>query len=108
MSQAMTKLPYRWRASRRLGAAFGLALFLALQLFASSDALHRWIHADANSADHHCAVTLFSHGQVNAAESLAPLAAFVAAMFFLLPPLQSAVFSSVEYRFSPSRAPPRL
>jgi len=37
-----------------------------------------------------------------------PLVGFVAALFFLLPMLRSAEFSSFEYRFSASRAPPRL
>jgi hypothetical protein len=34
------------------------------------------------------------------------LLAFAAALFFVLPPLQSAVFSPFDYRFSASRAPP--
>jgi len=103
----MTTFSFRGRASGRLWAAFTLALFLTVQLLASSEALHKLIHSDADSANHHCAITLFARGQVNSAESLAPLIAFVAALFFLLPPLQSAVFSSFEYRFCASRAPPR-
>jgi hypothetical protein len=107
MRKAMTMLSFRGRTSRRVWAMIGLVLFLALQLVASSEPLHKLIHADADSADHHCAVTLFSQGQVNAAETVSPLIAFVAALFFLLPLLQSAVFSSFDYRFAPSRAPPR-
>jgi len=106
MRKAMTTLSFRGENSRRVWAVFGLALFLALQLVTSSEALHKLIHPDANSAEHQCAVTIFAHGQVNAAESLPPLVAFVAALFFLLPPLQSAVFSSFDYRYSASRAPP--
>ena len=103
----MTILSFRGGDSRRVCAVFGLALFLFLQLLTSSTVLHKLVHSDAGSFSHHCAVTLFSSGQVNAAEVLAPLAAFVAALFFLLPPLQSAVLSPVDYRFSASRAPPR-
>jgi len=44
---------------------------------------------------------------VSTAETVAPLIAFVAALFFLLPRLQSAEISSPAYRFSASRAPPR-
>jgi hypothetical protein len=106
----MRKMPARFsirsESSRRVSAAFFLLLFLALQLFASSESLHKWIHPDADSADHHCAITLISHGQVNASEAALPLAAFVAALFFILPRLQSAISSSFDYRFSASRAPP--
>jgi hypothetical protein len=100
-------LSLRGRTSRRVWAMMGLALFLTLQLFTVCEPLHKLIHADADSPEHHCAVTLFSHGQVTTAETVAPLIGFVAALFFLLPPLQSAVFSSFDFRFAPSRAPPR-
>jgi hypothetical protein len=106
MRKMPAHLSSRSETSRRVSAAFCLLLFLALQLFASSESLHKWIHPDADSADHHCAVTLISHGQVNASEAALPLVAFVAALFFVLPPLRSAVFSSFDYRFSASRAPP--
>ena len=102
----MTMLSLRGPTSRRVWAAIGLAFFLALQLVASSESLHKLIHPDADSPDHHCAVTLFLQGQVNAAETVLPAVVFIAALFFLLPPLQSAVFSSFDYRFSASRAPP--
>ena len=102
----MNTLPFRNQASRRVWAVICLALFLTLQLFASSEALHKLIHPDADSADHNCAITLLAQGQVNAPEIGLPLVAFVAALFFVVPPLQSAVFSSFDYRFSSSRAPP--
>jgi hypothetical protein len=106
MRNAMTMLSLRGRTSRRLWGVIGLALFLTLQLFTVCEPLHKLIHPDADSEDHHCAVTLFSHGQVTTAETVLPLIGFVAALFFLLPPLQSAVFSPVDFRFAPSRAPP--
>jgi hypothetical protein len=107
MRKAMTVLSFREATNRRVWAAFGLVLFLTLQLLTSSAALHKLVHTDAGSLDHHCAITLFSRGQVNSAEAAAPLIAFVAALFFLLPILRSADFSSFAYRFSASRAPPR-
>ena len=103
----MTILSFREANTRRVAAVFGLALFLFLQLLTSSPALHKLVHADADSASHHCGVTLLLRGQVSAAEALAPLGAFVAALIFLLPLLQSAQASSFDYRFSASRAPPR-
>jgi hypothetical protein len=107
MRKAMTILSFREVNTRRVWAIFSLVLFLALQLLTSSAALHKLVHADADSLDHHCAITLFSRGQIGAADVVAPLMAFVAACFFLLPIPQSAEFSSFEYRFSASRAPPR-
>jgi hypothetical protein len=106
MRKTITRLSFRNQAFRRAWAAAGLALFLTLLLFTSSEGLHKLIHADADSPDHHCAVTLFLQGQVNADETALPVIAFFAALFFLLPPLQSAVFSSIDFRFAPSRAPP--
>jgi hypothetical protein len=102
----MTALSFRDANFRRVWAAFGLVLFLALQVLTTSSALHKLIHADADSLDHHCAITLFARGQVSTAETIVPLVAFVAALFFLLPVLRSAEFPSPAYRFSPSRAPP--
>jgi len=107
MRKAMTVLSFRDANFRRVWAAFGLMLFLTVQLLASSAALHKLIHADADSPGHHCAVTLFTSGQVSAAEAVPVLVAFVAALFFLLPILRSAEFPSFAYRFSASRAPPR-
>jgi hypothetical protein len=103
----MTALSFRDANFRRAWAAFGLVLFLTLQLLTSSAALHKLIHADAGSLDHHCVITLFARGQVSTAETIVPLVAFVAALFFLLPILQSAEFSPSKFRFSASRAPPR-
>ncbi len=100
-------LSFREGNSRRAWAIFGLALFLFVQLLSSSTVLHKLVHSDADSVNHHCAVTLLSHGQVSATETFAPLIAFVAALFFLLPSFQTPALSTVDYRFSASRAPPR-
>jgi hypothetical protein len=106
MRKAIAFLSFRDANFRRGWAAFGLGLFLTLQSLATSAVLHKFVHADADSLDHHCAITLFSRGQVSTADVAAPLVAFVAALFFLLPALQSADTSSFAYRFSASRAPP--
>lgn len=102
----MTMLSFRGWSSRRVWAMICLAAFLTLQVFSSSETLHKMIHPDADSPDHECGITLFLHGQVNTPEVLPLLAAFVAALFFFLPQVRSVVYSSFDYRFSSSRAPP--
>jgi hypothetical protein len=108
MRKAMAIFSFRGEAPRRIWAVICLASFLALQAVASSGTLHKWIHPDADSPDHECAVTMFLHGQVDSVATFVPLVTCVAALFFLLPLLESAVFSSFDYRFCPSRAPPRF
>lgn len=49
----------------RVSAAVMSFLFFVLLAFASSPALHQAIHADANDAYHHCAITALTHGQVD-------------------------------------------
>ena len=75
---------------RRFIALVCLVLFLALELFASAPALHKLIHSDAASADHSCAITLFSHGNVNAADTSVVVVVVVAAALFSLSILPSA------------------
>jgi len=107
MQSMLTRFASRDGHFRRFAALACLALFLTLQLFADSSALHRAIHHDAASPDHQCVITLLAQGQVNAVDPVPMLVAFVAATFFLLPLISSAVLSSFEYRFAPSRGPPR-
>lgn len=92
--------------SRRFIALVCLALFLALELFASVPALHRLVHSDADSSGHHCVITLVRQGNVSTADTTPVIVVFVAALLFILPALQSEVFTSFDYRLSPSRAPP--
>jgi len=96
------------RAFRQTSALICLALFLALQVFSASSALHQAIHVDAGSAGHHCALTVLAQGHLDAPAVLAGSVAFVAALFFLLPPFRAAFLSSTDHRLSPSRAPPRF
>ena len=91
-----------------MAALAGLVLFVALQVFAASGNLHKAIHSDATAPGHHCVITLLTHGQVNAPVVSGIWVAFVAALIFILPLVQSAVLSSFDYRLSPSRAPPRF
>ena len=92
--------------TRRIGALFGVALFVALQVFASSGALHKAFHAEADSPGHHCVVTLLTHGQVNTPILPSLWVTFAAALIFFLPLVQSAALSSSDLRLAPGRAPP--
>jgi hypothetical protein len=68
-------------------------------------ALHELVHPDCNDADHECAVTLFSHGQVDAASTIAPVfCAPVCVIFSQL--LPEVIFVSTDIRLLPSRGPP--
>jgi len=60
----------RWgfQAKRRV-AAFLLGVFASLQILAAVPFLHALVHADCNDPTHECGVTLFAHGQVDAAQS---------------------------------------
>jgi hypothetical protein len=98
----------RSQSTRRMGALAGFLLFVALQAFAASGDLHKAIHSDANAPGHHCVITLLTHGQVNAPVVSGIWIAFVAALIFFLPLLQSAVLSSFDLRLSLGRAPPRF
>lgn len=103
---------------RRLVAAGGAALVLALAIFAASPAAHAWLHVadhhDHGHAHHHddaggedaCAIVLFANGL--------PLTAVVAAP---VPPLALAADAprlgatdiflvSPRYRLQPERGPP--
>jgi hypothetical protein len=92
---------------RKAAAVLLCAFVLFIAALAASPSLHEWLHHDANEAGHECAVTLFLHGQVDAT-TLAPVVAAAFALFGGIALLaETFVLSSVEYRFCPSRAPPR-
>ena len=92
---------------RKASAVLLCAMVLFLAALAASPSLHEWLHHDANEPSHECVVTLFAHGQVNAT-TIVPVVALVAALFGGVALLtQSFELASADYRFSPSRAPPR-
>lgn len=92
-------------------AARASALLLVLSVFglsalAASPALHKALHPDASSADHHCAITLLAKGQVNFADVSLPVlgAAVLFGGIALLS--EHLILPVADYRFSQSRAPP--
>src|SRR3954470_337919 len=94
------------RPSRSLWSLLFLALFLSLQIVASSGALHQAVHSDASSPSHHCIITLLTQGQLNEPFVMGVWLAFAATLIFFLPSLQAAVQSSLDLRLAPGRAPP--
>lgn len=94
--------------SRRLWALLCLGLFLTLQLFLAAPCLHALIHPGADSPNHHCVITVFTQGCVDAADTSLPAVTLFSAAVFCLLILTSAAFSSFDYRLSPSRAPPQF
>lgn len=103
---AWLKLPAR--NSRPVWAILCLALFVVLQLFAASGPLHKSFHADSDTPDHHCVITLLAQGKVTPATASLWVAIFIALFLFFLPQITAVFYSSFDYRFSSSRAPPRF
>jgi len=96
------------KALRKKRQAFGallLGCFLALQALVTLPELHAWVHPDASDPDHECAVTLFAHGQVEAAVAVTPL--FIAPSIVVSgPALPKIIFVSTDIRLLPGRGPP--
>jgi hypothetical protein len=96
------------RDSRRSVALLCLGLFFVLQIFSVSGDLHRSLHSDAAAPSHHCVITLFAQGHFSAPGAASGVASIVAAFLFSLPLLRAALLPSLDYKLSPSRAPPRF
>lgn len=80
-------------------------LVLLLNLLAASPSLHELIHADAGRADHHCAVMLFAHGQVDSSAVDVAVPVPVAPVEFL-PPTLVSIPSALVATLPPGRGPP--
>jgi hypothetical protein len=83
----------------------GLVLFMAA--LASSEALHKLVHHDADEADHECAVTLFAHGHVDSTTCDIPLVTPTVRVE-TTPHLEFFVFSTAIENLPPGRAPPAV
>jgi hypothetical protein len=97
---------------RRIAKPAIAGLLLAFWLFttamAASPALHQYFHHDAGSADHSCAVILFTHGQLLTADTAPLVAVFVLLLLFCVPLVRLAEFSAVDLRLGFGRAPPHF
>ena len=92
------------RARRKL-SAFLLAIFAGLQLVAAAPGIHALIHPDCNSPQHECAVTLFTHGQVNSSD-VTIAATSLPSLVRQNETFPEQSFISREIPLPPSRGPP--
>ena len=85
-----------------------LVLWLGTAAVATSPELHHRLHKDSKSTTHECLVTLLSKSQLLAGGAGSFLLALIPTLFGLLVLAESSPFSLIDYRLSPSRAPPAL
>ena len=95
------------RRSLAIVASLLGGLVLLLNAMAASPSLHEWFHADAGKAEHQCAVTMFAHGQVDAASVDVPISAPLA-FVETVPFVAFSVFSPAIENLPAGRAPPVL
>ncbi|MBL9203414.1 MAG: hypothetical protein JNL39_23100 [Opitutaceae bacterium] len=102
---------------RRLVAASGAALVLALSIFAASPQAHAWLHDAGHHghAHHHdeaqgredgCAVVLFAGGVALPVGPAAPLPPLSRSAIEPRRPAMEIFLVSPRYRFQPERGPP--
>jgi len=83
-----------------------LALFMFIQTVSAHAGLHQLLHADADSAEHQCVVTLIASGHmmVFGDADMPPLTTVVLFHYQTFP--QKFDYSSFDSRWQPERAPP--
>jgi hypothetical protein len=82
-----------------------IAVVLLLNLLAASPTLHESFHPDAGKAQHHCAVTLFAHGQADSVTvDVSPAIATVAVHCFA--DFEISTFAPAIESLPAGRAPP--
>jgi hypothetical protein len=92
-------------------AKSALAGLLAVLLLFSSALAVSSAHLQAHdfgrtSPSHHCVFCLFTHGQITAVDVSPPSVRGHAFVIDTVAPFHSAIPASMDYRLSPSRAPP--
>jgi hypothetical protein len=94
-----------FRRTRRIASSLVLGLFLALYVLTAVPALHALVHSDAGESEHQCAVTLFSHGQVDISNTVISMPSVPSELIFSTASPRF-IFVSVDLRLLPSRGPP--
>ena len=84
-----------------------IGLVLLLDVMAAAPRLHELVHHDADRASHQCAVTLFSHGKVEAAAPVVYVVAPTVAVTTIRHLELSVSDTAVEF-LPPGRAPPAV
>jgi hypothetical protein len=81
-------------------------LLLVVGIISVNHSLHQSLHNDKSANTHFCLFCSFAKGQVNVAD--VALIAAVRSFFHLCAPrlANPSPFTAVDYRLSPSRAPP--
>jgi hypothetical protein len=99
------------RKARAFVAKSALAGLLALLLLFSSalavSSAHQQSHDLGRATpSHQCAFCLFTHGQITLSDVSPPSVRGSAVLIGIVAPFHSAIPASMDYRLSPSRAPP--
>lgn len=95
------------RQGRSLFSLLAVVLYLCVQAMACAAGLHHFVHHDSDKAEHQCAATVLSYGQVDlTAVEVSVARSAVLQGEFSLPAVP--VLVAVEYRLLPERAPPSL
>jgi|SRR5208337_742548 len=100
-----TRIAKRAMKPALAGLLAGLVLFAAIA--SASPAIHEQFHHDPSTPSHGCAICLFALGQLGATEVSAAAVMLAGLLCFSVNPLSAVFSSSIDYRLSPSRAPPR-
>ncbi len=93
------------RGFRWVAGACALLVWV-LGLLATSPDLHAALHADADHADHECAITLFSHGAENSAPEIALTTAYRPQVVAVVRPDEPTLAKSTLDWLQPGRGPP--
>jgi len=83
-------------------------LWIGTVLLGSSPELHRLLHSDANSPNHHCVVTQVKEHSVLSGIAIVTVPVAPTATLTAIPRSEFQFVSTSDYRLSPSRAPPFL
>jgi hypothetical protein len=94
------------RIGRILVVSLMLILWLGTAALAASPELHHRLHPDSKSPTHECLVTLLSKSHLLAGAAGSFILALIPVFFGLLLLAESSRCSVIDYRLSPSRAPP--
>lgn len=82
-------------------------IVLLLDAMVACPGLHELIHKDADSAEHHCAVTMFAHGHADSA-TVEVSAVVLVVSIEAIPQISFSVFAPAIENLPPGRAPPVL
>jgi hypothetical protein len=96
--------------SRGMSRGFVVGLMLVLWLgtaaLAASPDLHQWFHKDSQNITHECVVTLLSKSHLVAGATGCFVLALIRVFFGGLLIEESSPLCRIDFRLSPSRAPP--